>query len=60
MPTLTIAVNEHTRSLGIAGMQAVIESEIATHTYSVLVVDMDGLTAEDLEVEAEENNEQRT
>lgn len=40
---ITIADNKHTRQLCIAGMQAVIEREIAEHTYSVLVIDMDGL-----------------
>jgi hypothetical protein len=58
-PTLVVKDTEHTRALCIAGMQAIIEGEIAKNTYSVLVLDMDGLpagpytlTSEDLEIDA--------
>lgn len=56
-PTLIVKDTEHTRALGIAGMQAIIEGEFAKNTYSVLVLDMDGgpvgpytLTSEQLEI----------
>jgi hypothetical protein len=55
---MRVADNEHTRALGIAGHTVVIESEIATGTYSCLVCDLDGgyagpytLTADDLETD---------
>ena len=59
IPRLIISDNEHTRALGIAGMQAVIETDVATGTYWAIVTDMDGmpagpfkLTVGDLEVES--------
>jgi len=55
-PELVVADNEHTRSLGISGLHAYIESE-SGDAYSCLVSDLDGgvagpyeLTANDLDV----------
>ena len=64
-PKLTVADNEHTRALCIAGMKAVIEDTTENQTYWCVVHDLDGLpagpyklTAADLEVEAVEESDQ--